>query len=100
MGLLEFHVAHSEILLTVCADQLSYNLSLIKLYSACAKQNAAAKNASGACSFLADWTFSDLVGQHPSPFSMNFENVIKYFLVWNIYFTFFLPMVDCTFSQE
>ena len=52
IGLLEFHIAHSEILLTACADQLLYNLSLIKLCSACAKQNTSV-NASDACSLLA-----------------------------------------------
>ena len=29
-------------MLTACADQLEYNLNLIKLCSACAKQNTAA----------------------------------------------------------
>ena len=48
----EFHIALSEILLTDCADQLLYNLSLIKLCSACAKQNTSV-NASYACSVLA-----------------------------------------------
>ena len=38
IGLLEFHIALSEILLIACADQLLYNLSLIKLCSAYAKQ--------------------------------------------------------------
>ena len=52
-GLLEFHKAHFKILVTACPDQLTYNLSLIKLCLACAKQNAAAKIASGACSLLA-----------------------------------------------
>ena len=51
IGLLELHIALSEILLTAGADQLLYNLSLIKLCSACAKQNAAV-NASDACSLL------------------------------------------------
>ena len=51
IGLLEFQIALSEIL-TACSDQLSYNLSLIKLCSTCAKQNAAV-NASDACSLLA-----------------------------------------------
>ena len=37
--LLEFHKSLSEMLLTACADQLLHNLSLIKLYLACAKQN-------------------------------------------------------------
>ena len=52
IGLLEFHIAHSEILLTACADQLLYSWSLINLYSACAKQNAAVKTASDAYSLL------------------------------------------------
>ena len=51
--LLEFHIALSEILLKACADQLLYNLSLIKSYSACAKQNGVVKTASDACSLLA-----------------------------------------------
>ena len=42
------HSTHSEILLIACADQLLYNLSLIKLCSACA-----VKNTSNACSLLA-----------------------------------------------
>ena len=48
IGLLEFHIKLSEILLTACAD-----ISLIKLYSVCEKQNAAVKTASDACSLLA-----------------------------------------------
>ena len=48
-GLLEFHIAISEILLTGFADQILYNLSLIKLWSSCAKQNAAVKATSDAC---------------------------------------------------
>ena len=48
IGLLEFHIAHSKILLTAGADQLLYNLSLVKLCSACA-----IKNASDASSLLA-----------------------------------------------
>ena len=48
----EFNIALSEILLTVCADQLLHNLSLIKLCSACAKQNAAV-NGSDVSSLLA-----------------------------------------------
>ena len=47
IGLLEFHIAHSEILLTAGADQL-YNLSLFKLCLACE-----IKNTSDACSSLA-----------------------------------------------
>ena len=52
IGLLEIHIGLSEIMLTACADQLIHNSSLIKLCSACAKQNAAA-NASNTCSLLA-----------------------------------------------
>ena len=40
-------------MLTASADQLLYNLSLIKLCSACVKQNTAVKTASDACSLLA-----------------------------------------------
>ena len=39
-------------MLTACADQLLNNLSLIKVYSACVKQNTAVKTASDACSLL------------------------------------------------
>ena len=53
IGLLEFHIAHSQMLLTVGADQLLYNLSLLKLCLVCAKQNAAVKTASDDCSLLA-----------------------------------------------
>ena len=31
---------------------------------------------------------------------INFDQVIKSFLVWNIYFTFFLPVVDSNFLLE
>ena len=51
IGLLEFHIALSEILLTSSADQLLYNLSLIKLCSAYGKQNTAV-NTSNASSIL------------------------------------------------
>ena len=54
IGLLEFHIALSEILLQHCPDQLLYNnVSLIKLCWACAKQNAEVKIASDACPLLA-----------------------------------------------
>ena len=88
-GLLEFHIAISEILLTGFADQILYNLSLIKLWSTCAKQNAAVKTTNDACSLLAKQTLSDLFRQHPSLLIIEFEQVIQSFLVWNIYFTAF-----------
>ena len=50
MGLLEFHITHNSS--TACADQLLYNLSLIKRL-ACAKQNATVKTTSHASSLLA-----------------------------------------------
>ena len=40
IGLFEFHIAFSEILLRACVDQLLYNVRLIKLCLVCAKQNA------------------------------------------------------------
>ena len=52
IGFFEFHIAHSEILLAACADQLLYNLSLINLYSACVKQNTAVNAASDTCSLF------------------------------------------------
>ena len=53
IGFVEFHIAHWEILLTACADQLLHNLSLIKLCLTCVKQNAAVKTGIDACSLLA-----------------------------------------------
>ena len=52
IGLLEFHIVLSEILVTADADQWLRNLGLIKLYLACAKQNAAV-NKSDVSSLLA-----------------------------------------------
>ena len=51
ISLLEFHIALSKILLVASADQLY--ISLNKLCSACAKQNAAVKTARDACLLLA-----------------------------------------------
>ena len=53
-----------------------------------------------ACSLLAKQTFSDLVGEPASSLIINFEQVIEPFLVLNIYFTFFLSVVDCTFYKS
>ena len=44
--------------------------------------------------------FSDLVRELASSLIINFEQVIEPFLVLNIYFTFFLSVVDCTFYQS
>ena len=77
----EFHIAYSKVLLTACAYQLLYNLSLIKLCSTCVKQNTAIKTAIYACSLLAKETFSDLVRQYSSSITTNFEQVVKPFLI-------------------
>ena len=97
IGFFQFHIVHSKIMLIACADQLLYILSLIKLCSACVKQNTAVKTALDACSLLTKNIFSGLVGERPSSLIFNFQQVIKPFLVWNIYFTFFLTVVDCSF---
>ena len=68
-------ILHST-LLRACADQLSYNLSLIKLCSAFVKQNTAVKTAIDAFSLLTKETFSDIVGEHPSWLIINFEQVV------------------------
>ena len=71
IDLLVFHIKLSP-------DQLLYKLSLIN--SACAKQNAAA-NASDNCPLLAKQRLSDIFGQRKSSLVINFEQVIKSFLV-------------------
>ena len=53
IDLLEFYIALSEMLLTISANQEFNNLNLIKLWLACAKQNAVVKVTSDACSMLA-----------------------------------------------
>ena len=58
------------------------------------------KTAIDACSLLAKQAFSDLVGEPASSLIINFEQVIEPFLVLNIYFTFFLSVVDCTFYKS
>ena len=68
----------------------------MKLCSACAKQNTSV-NASYACSILAKQALFDLVGQSPSSLIINLEQVMKSFLVSNIYFLFLLPVVDSAF---
>ena len=43
---------------------------------------------------------SKIVGEPVSLLIINFEQVIEPFLVLNIYFTFFLSVVDCTFYKS
>ena len=64
------------------------------------KTNTAVKTAIDACSLLAKKTFSDLVGEPASSLIINFEQVIEPFIVLNIYFTFFLSVVDYTFYKS
>ena len=49
---------------------------------------------------LAKYTFSDLVGEPARLLIINFEQVIEPFLVLNIFFTFFLSVVDSTFYKS
>ena len=42
----------------------------------------------------------NVAGERVSSFIINFEQVIKPFLVWNIYFIFLLSVVDCTFYKN
>ena len=53
-----------------------YDFSLIKLCSACA-----IKNTNNASSLLAKQTLYDLIREPPSSLIIDFEQVIKYFLV-------------------
>ena len=57
------------------------------------------KHSSKDCNRLQQ-TFSDLVGEPASSLIINFEQVIELFLVLNIYLTFFLLVVDCTFYKS
>ena len=74
-------------------------LSLMKLCLACVKQNTTIKTTRDACSLLAKQTSSEFI-QRQSLLIINFEQVIRPFLVWSFYFTFFLPVVDCTFYKS
>ena len=56
--LLEFDIALSEILLVACADQLLYDLNLIKSCSAHSEQKAAVKTASDAWSSVTTFKFT------------------------------------------
>ena len=53
VGLLEFDIPLSEILLAACADKLLQDLNSIKSCSAYSEQKAAVKTVSDACSILA-----------------------------------------------
>ena len=88
-----FHKALSKIL-TACTDQLLDDLSLIKLFGMCeTKRSSKCKR----CLFIISKIDFIWSSQRPSSLIINFEQFIKSLLVWNIDFTFFLPVVDCTF---
>ena len=87
-------------LFIACANQLLYNLCLIELCATCVKQNTAVKVAIDTCSLSVKQTFSDLVGESAISLIIKFEQVIKPFLVWNIYFTFLFSVVDFTFYRS
>ena len=85
----EFHIAHSEVLLITFADQFLYNLSLIKVFLACVKQNPAVKTAIDACSLLARQTFYDRDGQYVSSLIISSEQVtnISLFQIFHFFLT-------------
>ena len=65
----------------MCVDQFLYNSNLIKLSSACAKQNAAVKTASDYdCTVLSIYTLPDLVSQWGRSFIISLEQIMKSFL--------------------
>ena len=85
-------------LFTACADQLLYRLSLIKWCSTCVKQNTAKD--CNRCLFIVCkidiiWSSRNTRGFINHKFK---QGLI--FWAWNIYFTFFLSVVNCTFYKS
>ena len=68
------------------------NLNLIKL--------AAARTASDSCSMFTVYTLSDLIWEYPSLFINDFEQAMKSFLVWNIYFIFLKQWLIAIFYKS
>ena len=66
---------------------------------ACVKQNTTVKTAIDACSLLTKQASSDLVWEPASSLIINSEQVIKPFLVLNIYFTFFYQWLIALFIR-
>ena len=66
---------------------------------ACVKQNTTVKAAIDACSLITKQTSSDLVWEPVSSLIINFEQVIRPFLVFNIYFTFFYQWLIALFAR-
>ena len=64
-----------------------YNLNLIRLCSAYAKQNAGVKSTSDACLMLAIQILFDLVWQRSSLFIINFEQAEFFFSLKYFFFT-------------
>ena len=73
-------------------EKLLLESNLIKLCSACAKQNATVKNASDVCSMFF---------QRPSSFIFNFQQVY-YEIVFSFKYLCYIlvPVADCTLLQE
>ena len=82
IGLLKFHIAQSQILLTACADQLLYNLSLIKLC-------CPIKNTGDACTLLAKWTLFNLIREPWGFINYQLWTRCKIFLNLKYLFQFF-----------
>ena len=89
-------ISHST-LFTACADQLLYSLSLFKWHSACVKQNTDCNR----CLFIVSKIDILWSSRRTREFINHyFEQVLAPFLVLNIYFTFFLSVVDCIFCKS
>ena len=92
IGLLEFHIAHSELLLPACADQLLFNLSLINYISAYAKQNPTLKSTSNACFLFIVRKIDVIWSSRTTPEFINYQLWTSYktFLSCKYLFRFFL----------
>ena len=91
-------ISHST--LQNIVNSLSWSINIYLKLNYVRHLQYAASNASDVCSLLAKQALSDIDGQGQSLLIINFEQVRKSFLVWNIYFTFFLTVADFTFSLE
>ena len=99
-------ISHSTLrnTLTVCADQLLYNSSLIKLCLAYVKESIekTGKNCKNCKRCLLIVSIIDITwSSRTTPEFINYQLWTSYkALVWNIYFTFSLPVVDYTFYKS
>ena len=84
---------------TACADQLLYSLSLIKWCLTCVKQNSS-KDCNRCLFILSKIDMLWSTRRTREFININFEQAIEPFLVFNIYFTFSLSVVDYTFYKS